>query len=397
MSGTTTTTSTTDPGDRSAAEIEREVEATRANLTGTLEELRDRASPGQLFEQAIDYARTSGGAEFARNLGQAVRDNPLPLLLIGAGIGWLMLSGSGGGPGGGEARTGGGARPLALPPPAPLGAGARHRVYGAGGAPSPPPGGASAYRSLEDGPSLTERASGMAGQAADRIGEAAGGLRDSVAGAADQAAGMAGAAYRGAADAASGAADSIGSAASSAARYLSDAGQGAREYAEDLGESARYGAGWLLQEQPLVLGAIGVALGAAVGALLPGTETEDRLMGETRDAVADRAQALAQEGYERVRETAGEHLENAKAAVGEAAGQTKDRLDQGGASVQRAGDALGDAARGLRQAVRDAAQDVAGEAKAALGAGGDAQPPPRQEGGPMAGAPSPSPERPGPV
>ncbi|MFC7478747.1 DUF3618 domain-containing protein, partial [Dankookia sp. GCM10030260] len=45
--------STTDPGNRSAAEIEREVEQTRAGLTNTLDELRERASPGQLFEQAL--------------------------------------------------------------------------------------------------------------------------------------------------------------------------------------------------------------------------------------------------------------------------------------------------------------------------------------------------------
>ena len=87
--------STTDPGSRSAAEIEREVEQTRAGLTNTLDELRERASPGQLFEQALDYARSSGGNEFVRNLGTSVRDNPLPLLLIGAGIGWLMMSGNG--------------------------------------------------------------------------------------------------------------------------------------------------------------------------------------------------------------------------------------------------------------------------------------------------------------
>jgi hypothetical protein len=39
--------STTDPGSRSAAEIEREVEQTRASLTDTLDKLRKRTSPGQ--------------------------------------------------------------------------------------------------------------------------------------------------------------------------------------------------------------------------------------------------------------------------------------------------------------------------------------------------------------
>jgi hypothetical protein len=46
--------STTDPGSRSAAEIEREVEQTRASLTDTLDKLRKRTSPGQLFQQGLD-------------------------------------------------------------------------------------------------------------------------------------------------------------------------------------------------------------------------------------------------------------------------------------------------------------------------------------------------------
>lgn len=78
---------------RSSAEIEREVERTREQVSHTLDELRLRMSPGQLIDQALDYAKDSGGAEFGRNLGRSVRDNPLPILLIGAGVGWLMASG----------------------------------------------------------------------------------------------------------------------------------------------------------------------------------------------------------------------------------------------------------------------------------------------------------------
>ena len=86
---------TTDPGGRSPETIERDVERTRANLTRTLDELRDRLSPGQVMDQLTEWAKGSGGAEFARNLGAQVRDNPLPILLVGAGIGWLMMSGGG--------------------------------------------------------------------------------------------------------------------------------------------------------------------------------------------------------------------------------------------------------------------------------------------------------------
>ncbi len=49
---------------RSPAEIEREVEETRARLRADLADMRGRLSPGTMVDQAIDYARQSGGAEF---------------------------------------------------------------------------------------------------------------------------------------------------------------------------------------------------------------------------------------------------------------------------------------------------------------------------------------------
>jgi ElaB/YqjD/DUF883 family membrane-anchored ribosome-binding protein len=374
--------SATDPGDRSSAEIEREVESTRARLTGTLEELRDRASPGQLFEQALDYARESGGPEFARNLGRQVRDNPLPLLLIGVGVGWLMLSGNR--PAGRSDRD----YQRALPAPDYSSRDYSSRDYR---------GTARVYGGDEaGGPSLTERAASAAGEAKDRVGEAAEGLRDSLAGAANRAGEMAGQVYRRVADAASTTADSIGSTTASAAERARMDAYDARDGMGRLSDSTRQGLGWLMHEQPLVLGAIGLALGAAVGALLPGTETEDRLLGETRDDLAERAKATAQEGYERVKDTAAEHLE-----------QAKDRLGGDNLSLGRVGEAVGEAAKGTREAVRDVARDVAGEAKGALGAGDDAAPrhaeraeQPRRPDSPAASptaAPVPNPARPGPV
>jgi hypothetical protein len=50
-----------------------------------LVELRQRTSPGQMAHQVIDYVREGPAAEFLRNVGREVRENPLPLMLIGAG------------------------------------------------------------------------------------------------------------------------------------------------------------------------------------------------------------------------------------------------------------------------------------------------------------------------
>jgi MoxR-like ATPase len=72
--------------------FEREAEETRWQLAGTLEELRDRMTPGRVVDQVVGYTRDGPAAEFLRNLGREVRENPMPLVLIGIGIAWLMLA-----------------------------------------------------------------------------------------------------------------------------------------------------------------------------------------------------------------------------------------------------------------------------------------------------------------
>ena len=74
--------------------LEREAGRTRAQLSETLDELRARMTPGQVVDQLIDYAREEPVAEFGRNLAREVRENPLPLVLIGIGIAWLMVASS---------------------------------------------------------------------------------------------------------------------------------------------------------------------------------------------------------------------------------------------------------------------------------------------------------------
>ena len=75
-------------------QFEREAEETRWQLAGTLEELRDRMTPGRVVDQVVDYTRGGPAAEFLRNLGREVRENPMPLILIGIGIAWLMVASS---------------------------------------------------------------------------------------------------------------------------------------------------------------------------------------------------------------------------------------------------------------------------------------------------------------
>jgi hypothetical protein len=68
-------------------QLERKAHQVRTRLTETLEELRAGMTPGQVVDQLAD-------AEFFRNLAREIRENPLPLPLIGAGFAWLIIASS---------------------------------------------------------------------------------------------------------------------------------------------------------------------------------------------------------------------------------------------------------------------------------------------------------------
>ena len=68
----------------SARDYEREAEHTRQRLAENLDQLTDRLTPGQVFDEVLTYSRAGGGT-FYRALSNAMRDNPMPSLLIGAG------------------------------------------------------------------------------------------------------------------------------------------------------------------------------------------------------------------------------------------------------------------------------------------------------------------------
>jgi ElaB/YqjD/DUF883 family membrane-anchored ribosome-binding protein len=58
----------------------------------------------------------------------------------------------------------------------------------------------------------------------------------------------------------------------------------------------------LMQRNPLVVGAVAAAVGVAVGLSLPETERENRLMGEARDGLLEKAQDAAQSAVDTVKE-----------------------------------------------------------------------------------------------
>ncbi|MGH6919784.1 MAG: hypothetical protein ACREJ0_19015, partial [Geminicoccaceae bacterium] len=123
------------------------------------------------------------------------------------------------------------------------------------------------------------------------------------------------------------------------------AGSGVGERAHDAraragyyGRRAKRGMLRSLDEQPLVLGAIGLAIGAALGAALPPTETEDELMGETRDKALRRATKAGREQAEKVRDAAGAVASAAREEAGRQGLTPKSSGEAGvGTSSQSAG------------------------------------------------------------
>jgi Protein of unknown function (DUF3618) len=93
-----------------------------------------------------------------------------------------------------------------------------------------------------------------------------------------------------------------------------------REYASDATDSIRRIARQrqnqlqrMVYENPLIVGAVALLLGAAFGLAVPKTETEDELMGEARDNMVDRARDMA-------RDVAGQ-VQSAAGSVADAAGE----------------------------------------------------------------------------
>lgn len=274
--------------DRSPEEIEREIEQTRAEMNRTIDAIQRKLSPGQLMDQAFDYFRSGPGA-FANNFGQALKNNPVPVALVGIGLAWLALGGS---------RTPSYLR--ASPQPSGnggIGETAGHAMERMGDMASS----AGDYAS-ETASQARARASDMAQGASERVREMADNVRDLAAEWSEGASTMAGGAR--------------------------DMASSARQQAQQLGSTmqdraarASEGASHLLHEQPLVVGALGLAIGAVLGAMLPPTRPEDEMMGEMRDRTVDQATSAGREAMQQATGVA----QKAADAATDAAKQEADR------------------------------------------------------------------------
>jgi ElaB/YqjD/DUF883 family membrane-anchored ribosome-binding protein len=81
----------TDDTPREPEDFQRESEAIRAEMNRTLSALERKLSPRQLLDRSLDFMQANGG-EVLQKIGATVNKNPLPLLLTSAGLIWLVAA-----------------------------------------------------------------------------------------------------------------------------------------------------------------------------------------------------------------------------------------------------------------------------------------------------------------
>ena len=137
--------------------------------------------------------------------------------------------------------------------------------------------------------------------------------------------------------------DAVGGKAHAIAERAGDLGHDAAERIQDLGSTAK--------ENPLVLMAGAAFFGLLLGLLVPESERERRLMGPTRDRLADRAQAV------------GERVKDAAVEAGREISDTvKQEIADRGPELK---ETLSGAAEAVREQVKESASGVVDEAKSA--------------------------------
>ncbi|HSK73823.1 MAG TPA: hypothetical protein VK892_19150, partial [Pyrinomonadaceae bacterium] len=138
-------------------------------------------------------------------------------------------------------------------------------------------------------------------------------------------------AYGAVTDAASGAYDQVTGAANTAYRSVGNVAGKAYEQVGQLGSSVKDVAGkaydqydHYIEENPLAVGAVAMALGAAVGLSIPATTYESKLMGETRDKLMHQAGSQVGDLIRNAGEVAQDKIDKIKAVADETINTAKD-------------------------------------------------------------------------
>ncbi len=292
--------------------IEADINRSRHALNDTIEQLGGKLSPGQILDEAMGLAQGQAG-ELTKNLGKQIKENPLPVLLVGAGIALLFMK-----------KKNGHARASTQWSEEDWGYETRYRSLESARA-------SVIRRTDETEDEYQQRLheaearaldmqphSGEAHEsfkrrvkgAAETLGHTASGIRRRMGAAAHAVtSGVGHAAHAvtsGAGAAAHAVTSGVGNAASavshgvgSAAHFMSDQ---ARNLKAGMGD-ARMKSEEFYNEYPLAAGAIGLGVGALIGALTPLTSMEREKLRGVADMAAKRGADLAEKGARAVERT----------------------------------------------------------------------------------------------
>ena len=327
-------------GSTNTGEIERELDQTRSRLDTTMDVLQQKLAPGSMVDQAVEYFSEGDGMELGRNLGRSMRDNPIPIALIGVGLGWLAWTNlrRGSAPGDswndqpwmrdnrfggrlerdmdGRYRSGasGPHAKTATHQPMPYEAAAQDDL---------------ANKAHRAGAQLQREA----GEAEDAFQDRVDAARATVLGLTRDAGEAAESFRRRVTEAMSSGAERVRSVVSDmgeSAGQLAERGQAAARDLYDYGAAATAGArdragsamGQMrdmsgrtvdyVQEQPLLLGALGITVGAVIGLLVPSSRYERRVAGSLRDSLGESARQVAGDAGQRVARVASSVLDAAQ-------------------------------------------------------------------------------------
>jgi len=268
-----------DDADRRTREIQQEIAETRVEMSETIDALQEKLKPANLVADATDRVKSAttekvkhmaesasetaqgmyrSTSEGAYGMIEEVRSNPIPALMIGAGVAWMIFDRSRNRDNGDRYYSGNSGWDDRS---------ARSGSYGSG------------YESSYG------RGSSRYGSSSSNYGT--GSTRY-------------GASY--------GENESTGEALTERAR---DTMNQARYATQRTTRRAQNQLQRMLNDNPLLVGAAAMVIGAAIGAALPETERENELMGDARDTVIDRAQEMAHNAVGTVQEVAGDAAKEA--------------------------------------------------------------------------------------
>lgn len=267
---------------RNAEEIEKDINQSRERLDSTLNEIEERFSPQQLLNTSYDYLRHGGANEFVANLGTTIKQNPLPFLVTTAGLGWMMLS-------------------QRQPHPD------QHR-YGHSGSYGSP--GIPVHEGTHPNAAMHAHSTGDAGRT-EHSSDGQGRMSEMTHKAKDSAHHL-GHKAKQTAQQWGDKAHHMGDTMRDSTSHLQ---HGAHDNLHNMGQRAHRAerqASDFIQEHPLVAGALGFALGAALGGIFPATRKEDEYMGEYRDRVLHKAAETGQEQADKAQHAIHEKAESFK-------------------------------------------------------------------------------------